>query len=89
MRAEGESAQTFIVTVPKTLNEVVFTVSASAKVPYEPTGNIFWIRAREIGTEAWSQTFWAEMEDQEGGLFVSKEITPSALWLVPDTTYEI
>jgi len=86
-RAEG--AQTFIITVPKELDEVVFTVSASARSPYVPAGNIFWLRAREVGTETWSQTFWAEMEDQEGGLFVSKEITPSALWLVPDTTYEI
>jgi len=89
VKKQEEGAQTFIVTVPRELDQVVFTVSASARSPYVPAGNIFWLRAREVGTEAWSQTFWAEMEDQEGGLFVSKEITPSALWLVPETTYEI
>jgi hypothetical protein len=89
VKQSEEGAQTFIVTVPKELDQIVFTISASARSPYAPDGNIFWLRARQVGTETWSQTRWAEMEDQEGGLFVSKEIMPSSLWLTPETTYEI
>jgi hypothetical protein len=80
--------QSFIVAMPHDADGVVLTVSANAKPPYVDK-NIFWIRARELGTETWGQTMWAEVYDQEDGFFVSKEIKPTALWLVPETTYEI
>lgn len=89
LKKSGEGAKTFIVTLPKAANQVVFTVTAEAQPPYLLGHNIFWLRAREIGTEAWGQTIWAEMEDRAEGLFVSRDINPSALWLVPETTYEI
>lgn len=89
VKKSEEGAKTFIVTMPETVDGIIFTVMASAEPPYRAEHNIFWLRARELGTEMWGQTIWADMENQEEGLFVSKKIKPAALWLVPDTTYEI
>lgn len=84
-----DGAQTFIVTLPEKVEDLILTVNASAEPPYEPGRHIFWLRAREVGEETWGQTIWAEMEPHMGDLFLSKEIQPGSLWLVPKTTYEI
>lgn len=89
LKKSEEGAQTFIVRMPRAVDEVVFTVVANAEPPYTVGPNIFWLRAREIGTETWGQTIWTEMEANGRGRFVSKRITPCALWLEPGMTYEV
>ena len=75
--------------MPEAVDEVIFTVVAEAIPPYAIDNNIFWLRAREVDSEKWGQTIWAEMEAKADGRFVSKTIQPSALWLIPGVTYEI
>jgi len=87
-KLEG-GAQSFIVSLFSRTDDTVFVLSAIAKPPYGLGKHIFWIRAREVGTGVWGQTLWVEVYDQEGGLFVSGEISPSSLWLCPNTAYEI
>ena len=84
-----EGAKLFIVKMPHAVDEIIFTVVADAIPPYAIDHNIFWLRAREEGTETWGQTIWAEMEAYADGRFVSKAIQPSALWLIPGITYEV
>lgn len=87
VKKSGEEGQSFIVTLPEKVDGLAFTLTGQAQT-YSPMKNIVWLRAREVGTEMWSQTIWAEVHPREGE-FTSDEIRPNALWLVPNTTYEI
>lgn len=89
LKKSEEGAKLFIVKMPEAVNDVVFTVVADAEPRYATDHNIFWLRAREVGSEKWGQTIWAEMDAHECGRFVSRGIKPSALWLTPGTIYEI